>query len=286
MANAHRVTTCRWRCERSASSSGWGVSVDAQLAREAVDTIRGDDAKFAALARKAFADPDQLIAVSMIPAGDAAFGNAWFLAAELDSGLPVGPDQQTLAAGQARLQQPDGHWRVGPYRGVIESSDLEATALAIHAITGYGDAAARAALPAAARWLEHAKPSTIVDHAFLLRALRDLGRDTAPEVATLRALQNTDGSWSHTPGPGDAYSTGLAAVMLIEAGGIDRHDPAIMRAAAWLLRTQHADGTWLVPSRAAQLLPYHDHGFPHGKLQFISYAGTAWAVMALAYAAQ
>ena len=35
-----------------------------------------------------------------------------------------------------------------------------------------------------------------------------------------------------------------------------------------------------------ELLPYDDRGFPHGKLQFISFAGTAWAVMALAYAAR
>jgi hypothetical protein len=40
-----------------------------------------------------------------------------------------------------------------------------------------------------------------------------------------------------------------------------------------------------VPSRAAPLLPYHDRGFPHGKLQFISFAGTAWATMALSYSA-
>jgi hypothetical protein len=262
-----------------------GFPVDPALRDAAVTALRDDDARFAAAARTAFATPDGVLKASMPPAGDIAFGNGWFLAAELDAGGPAGPDQRTLATFQARMQQPDGRWRAGPLRGVIEWSDLEATALAIHAITGYGDADARAVLPAAERWLARARPETIVDHVAVLRGRHDLGRDVAAEVAALRALQHADGSWSHLPGPGDAYSTGYVAVALIEAGGVDRHDPAIARAADYLLRTQDPDGTWLVPSRAPQLLVPSERGFPHGKLQFISFAGTAWAAMALAYAA-
>ena len=35
------------------------------------------------------------------------------------------------------------------------------------------------------------------------------------------------------------------------------------------------------PSRAAPLLPYFESGFPHGRHQFISFAGTAAASLAL-----
>jgi ankyrin repeat protein len=55
---------------------------------------------------------------------------------------------------------------------------------------------------------------------------------------------------------------------------------------AFLLRTQAADGTWHVPSRLhdpARLSPdYFESGYPYGHDQFISIAGAAWAIMALA----
>ncbi len=260
-----------------------GVTVDREIARSTIDAVRGDDKRFADAATAAFARPDNVLRLSMDPAGDAAFGNAWFLAAELDAKLPAGPDQQVLATFQARMQQADGRWRAGPLRGVIECSDIAATALAVQVILGYGDAEARVALAAAAHWLASEQPVTLVDHVYRMRGLHDLGGDAAAEVTALRALQHTDGSWSHIPGPGDAYSTGLAVVALIEAGGVAPDDSAIARAATYLLRTQDADGSWLVPSRAPALLPYHDRGFPHGKLQFVSFAGTAWATMALIY---
>ena len=49
--------------------------------------------------------------------------------------------------------------------------------------------------------------------------------------------------------------------------------------------TQAADGSWHVKSRSIWLQPYFESGFPHGKFQFISFAGTCWATMALMYAA-
>ncbi len=254
-----------------------GVAIDRALARDAVRAVRDDDARFAALARGAIASADGVLRLGMATGGDPAFGNAWFLAAELDAGLPADGPQLTLATLLARMQQPDGRWRSGPLRGAIEWSDVEATALAVRVIAGYGDGAARGVLPAAERWLAGATPTSIVDRAFLLW----VARDPAPGVAALRALQHADGSWSHADGPGDAYSTGLVAVVLLEAGGVDAADPAIARAADYLRQTQEADGSWLVPSRAPPLLPMHDHGFPHGRLQFVSYAGTAWATMAL-----
>ena len=51
-----------------------------------------------------------------------------------------------------------------------------------------------------------------------------------------------------------------------------------------LLRTQLADGSWHVRSRAAKFQPYFESGFPHGHDQWISSAGTAWAAIGLAAA--
>jgi hypothetical protein len=55
----------------------------------------------------------------------------------------------------------------------------------------------------------------------------------------------------------------------------------VQRGAAFLLRTQHEDGSWHVKSRALKVQPYFESGFPHGHDQWISQAGTAWAAIAL-----
>jgi N-acyl-D-amino-acid deacylase len=52
----------------------------------------------------------------------------------------------------------------------------------------------------------------------------------------------------------------------------------------FLLRTQFPDGSWLVRTRAYPLQPLRDSGFPHGRHQWISAAGTSWAAMALSLA--
>ena len=60
-------------------------------------------------------------------------------------------------------------------------------------------------------------------------------------------------------------------------------DRELGKGIAYLLRTQLEDGTWFVRSRATiPLQAYFESGFPHGTDQFISAAGTSWAVIALA----
>ena len=54
------------------------------------------------------------------------------------------------------------------------------------------------------------------------------------------------------------------------------------RGVAFLLRTQFPDGSWLVRTRTFPVQPPKDTGFPHGKHQWISAAGTSWAAMAMA----
>ena len=83
----------------------------------------------------------------------------------------------------------------------------------------------------------------------------------------------------------DAYATGQALVALYTAGVLQPTDAAYAKAVNYLLRTQLADGSWLVVSRSFPVQPYKESGFPHGKDQWISAAGTSWAAMALSLAA-
>ena len=80
----------------------------------------------------------------------------------------------------------------------------------------------------------------------------------------------------------DAYATGEALYALNAAGKMRDHDPVYQKGVKYLLRTQAADGTWHVKSRSIWVQPYFESGFPYGHDQWISAAGTSWAVMALA----
>jgi hypothetical protein len=97
----------------------------------------------------------------------------------------------------------------------------------------------------------------------------------------LLAAQRNDGGWGQLPAlESDAYATGQALVALQTAGhGVS--SPEYRHGAAFLLRTQLPDGSWHVRSRSFPVQPMRDSGFPHGKDQWISAAGTSWAAMAL-----
>jgi N-acyl-D-amino-acid deacylase len=98
-------------------------------------------------------------------------------------------------------------------------------------------------------------------------------------------MQRADGGWSQMAGiDSDAYATGQVLFALSVAGKMPPSDPVFQKGVDFLLRTQAADGTWQVKSRSIWLQPYFESGFPYGRDQFISTAGTAWASMALATA--
>ena len=98
--------------------------------------------------------------------------------------------------------------------------------------------------------------------------------------------QRPEGGWGQTPQlPSDAYATGQALVALRWSGQVAASDPAYQRGVGFLLRTQLDDGSWLVRTRSFPFQPYKESGFPHGKDQWISAAGTSWATMALSLTA-
>ena len=57
---------------------------------------------------------------------------------------------------------------------------------------------------------------------------------------------------------------------------------AYRKGVAFLLGTQYQDGTWLVKTYAFPVQRYFESGFPFGRHQWISTAGTSWATLAIA----
>jgi hypothetical protein len=184
-----------------------------------------------------------------------------------------------MAAAILRTQLSDGSFAVLPARPPLEASRVSGTALGVRALQLYGKDVEEN-IARARDWLVNAKPYSGEDRSMRLLGLVWAG---APQpivdsaVAELMSAQRPDGGWAQLPGlESDAYATGQALVALQNAS---RTAPA--SAIAYLLRTQLPDGSWHVRTRSNPLQPLKDSGFPHGRDQWISAAGTSWAAMAL-----
>ena len=133
--------------------------------------------------------------------------------------------------------------------------------------------------------MEAAAPVNSQDRAFHLMGLAWSGAKSsaiAASAKTLAALQRADGGWSQLPTMGsDAYATGQALYALNVAGKMAATDPMYAKGVKYLLTTQADDGSWHVKSRSIWVQPYFESGFPYGHDQWISAAGTGWAVIAL-----
>src|SRR5262249_24906495 len=89
--------------------------------------------------------------------------------------------------------------------------------------------------------------------------------------------------WAQTPYlASDAYATGTALHALHESGA-SLESAAYQKGLAFLLKTQAADGSWHVASRAPKFQPYFEGGFPYGHDQWISQWATGWATIAFAH---
>jgi ankyrin repeat protein len=194
-----------------------------------------------------------------------------------------------LAAKQRSL----GNWHgVGATRAPIQDGDFSRTAMSIRALVVYGIPARRKELARrierAVAWLSEQTPLTTEDRIMQLLGLKWARANTGSMKTRTReliALQRSDGGWAQTPYlASDAYATGQALYTLRELG-IPADDPTVTRGTAFLLRTQRPDGSWYVKSRAMKIQPYFESGFPYHHDQWISQAGTAWAVMALSLTA-
>lgn len=192
----------------------------------------------------------------------------------------------------AGRQHVSGRWSSYSRRPPLEDSEFTATAVSIRALKLFplkGRLAETEARIARARaWLGSARPQDTEDRVMQLLGLAWADASSAEltgPAAALGAEQRADGGWAQIATRGsDSYATGLAIVALNQAARMPLADSAIQRGLGYLLATQHPDGSWHVATRRTieEGLPYFESGYPHGKDQFISYAGGAWATMGLA----
>ena len=111
------------------------------------------------------------------------------------------------------------------------------------------------------------------------------GSESILEAASqLAAAQRADGGWAQLDTLGsDAYATGQAIYALHTAGHLGSE--TLQKGVRFLLESQLADGSWHVRSRSYPIQSnYFDTGFPHGRDQWISAAGTSWACIGLSLA--
>ncbi len=186
------------------------------------------------------------------------------------------------------IQRPEGNWPSYDHRPPMEDGLIVGTAWAARAVQLYPPAdragAAAASLERARRWLAQQTARNQNERIFQILGLAWSGEKPAairPFVDTLTREQKPDGGWSQLPGlESDSWATGSALIALHKAGVAVR-EPAYQRGVEFLLRTQFDDGSWWVRSRTWPFQPHFDGQFPHGRDQWISAGGTAWATMAL-----
>jgi hypothetical protein len=161
----------------------------------------------------------------------------------------------------------------------------------IHALNTYapsseaGETSERVAR--AREWLLNARAERTQERAFRLLGLVWSRADrtaVAGAIRDVQALQREDGGWSQQPAlPSDAYATGVALFALASAG-VPATQGSYNEGLKYLLRTQAADGTWHVRTRAIPIQPYFESGYPYEHDQWISAAGAAYATLAIASA--
>jgi hypothetical protein len=220
--------------------------------------------------------------------------NALFLAALAAQGYAPDALTDALVHDVLGLQRLNGSWIAARSRPPIQSSEFAETAWAIRAIEHYASPGRRAEVTArvarAREWLLAHEPDDTQEAAMRLLGLVWSGapRPKILDAArTLTGMQQPDGGWNQRPGfRTDAYATGQALFALSEAQPDSTATLSYRRGVAFLLTTQHDDGSWFVRSRAVKLQPYFESGFPYGHDQWISAAATSWAALALTNAVE
>ncbi len=273
----------------------YGIKVDDELASQQIGRLREQVERWekraasAISSREASAGPS----LGLVPE-DRVFSIAGTLAPTPGLQIPAYRQLGNLAVALANLQFEDGHWIHGAARFPIESSDFLTTAHAVRGLQLNAPDEARdrveRQIELAKSWIKRNVPATLDDVVGKLYGLYWTKAESAELGAVageLLSQQRSDGGWPQKPGMNsDAYATGLALVALFDTGQLDVRSAAYLGGVNFLLRTQESDGSWLVPSRAVPRNGYLESGSPHGKHQFVSFAGTCWATMGLILATE
>jgi ankyrin repeat protein len=209
------------------------------------------------------------------------------LAAE---GHPLDRITATMTHWLLARQMPDGRWLGnGLNRPPSEYSTISHTAIAAGGLKAYPIPGRRKeideSLRRAQRWLLSAQPASAEERAMRLMGLTWTGAprgrlETA--ISEVRSQQEQSGGWSQFSRTGpDAYATGLSLYAL-HVAGVPPTDDAYRKGVAFLLSSQYPDGAWLVRTHSFPVQRYFESGFPFGRHQWISSAGTSWASLAIA----
>jgi squalene cyclase len=187
-------------------------------------------------------------------------------------------------------QMPDGRWlgnglnRPPQEYSIISHTAIAAGGLRAYSLPGRADETAES-LRRAGRWLQAAEAKSGEERATRLMGLVWTG---APQseiqnaTEAILAEQADNGGWSQfTSMDPDAYATGLSLYAL-HVAGVRPTDEAYRNGVTFLLGTQYEDGTWLVRTHSFPVQPAFESGFPFGRHQWISAAGTSWAAIAIA----
>ncbi len=261
---------------------GRSVRFDHAAARDQIDWVTGS--RELLFRREAVLQP----VVNAEPAH--SFGYELFgLAAEK---VPPSPTTDAIVHYLLTIQAADGRWCNNLPRPPMQSGDVSATALALHAVKQYGWPGRKdeiaAALAHARQWLWRVRAETNEEAVFQLLGLHWVGEPAAQLAGLADSLlrqQRPDGGWAQLPTlDSDAYATGEALYALARAVQHPVADPAWQRGVRFLLERQADDGTWHVARRAFPFQPTMHSGFPYHRDGWISGAATSWAVLALSHA--
>jgi ankyrin repeat protein len=209
------------------------------------------------------------------------------LAAE---GYPLDAVTATITHWLMARQMPDGKWLGnGVNRPPSEYSTISHTALAAGGLKSYAIPGRQSEiterLRRAQRWLLATEPKSAEERAMRLMGLvwTDAPRDrVAVAIKDIRGRQEANGGWSQSGRtPPDAYATGQSLYAL-HLAGVSATDEMYRKGVAFLLGSQYPDGAWLVKTHSFPVQRYFESGFPFGRHQWISTAGTSWAALAIA----
>jgi len=187
-----------------------------------------------------------------------------------------------------RWQQPDGSWKAAGQlpsqnRPPAESNEVS-TRWAVLALgspekpDAPTDQAVKRALDFLCKTKSGSSNESLVT-ALLVEQKYGTAERAADLLAQLRARQNPDGGWAwRGTGDSDAFATGQSLYALNQSS-LRADDPVVQRGVGHLIKSQQADGSWLVPSRAISAATNQSR---LDKLAPIyRYWGTAWASIGL-----